>query len=292
MPLHPEIAEFLTKMATSGAKPRSAMTIAETREFAERANALSGPAAELARVFDARLASVSVRFYEPTGAAEARMLFLHGGRFISGNLNSHDSLCRALAAASRCTVVAVDYRLAPGHRFPAALEDCLAVANALSGPLIVCGDSAGGNLAAAAALQLPNRFLAQVLVYPMLDASCVCDSHHIFAFGYGPGSDDMKRGWHEYAAETDLRTPLLSPLWAKDLSGLPPTLILSAEYDSLRDEAEQYARMLIGAEVAVTLKRYEGAVHGFFQMAGIFSLGRIAIRDVADYIRGQLAVSS
>ncbi len=285
MPLNPEIAEFLAKVAASGAKPRSAMTIAETREFAEKANALSGPVPELARVFDAEVASVPVRFYSQAGAPAASVLFVHGGRFISGNLNSHDTLCRALAAGSGCTVAAVDYRLAPEYRFPAALEDCIAVANALTGPLIVCGDSAGGNLAAAAALRAPDRFLAQVLIYPMLDASCSCESHITCASGFGPGSDDMKRGWREYAPDIDLRTPLLSPLWAEELSGLPPAFVLSTEYDSLRDEAEEYARRLLGAGVEVKLKRYAGAIHGFFQMAGVFSLGRYALEEVVSYIR-------
>lgn len=287
MPLHPEIAAFLAQVTASGAKPRSAMTIAETREAAEKGNALSGPATELARVFDAEVASVPVRFYEPAAAegTAARVLFLHGGRFISGSLNSHDSLCRALAAGSRRTVAAAGYRLAPEHRFPAALEDCLAVAKALDGPLVICGDSAGANLAAAAALQARGRFLAQVLAYPMLDASCSSESYTTCASGYGPGSDDMKRGWREYAPHAVLRTPLLSPLWEENLKGLPPTFILSAEYDSLRDEAGQYARRLSGAGVEVTLKRYAGAIHGFLQMAGVFSLGRIALEDVTCYIR-------
>jgi acetyl esterase len=216
---------------------------------------------------------------------------MHGGRFIGGSLNSHDSLCRALAAKSGCTVVAVDYRLAPEHRFPAAIEDCHAVANALTDPLVICGDSAGGNLAAAVTLQARARFLAQVLIYPMLDASCSLESHVSCASGYGPGSDDMKRGWREYAPTTGLRTPLLSPLWEKNLSDLPPALILSAEYDSLRDEAEEFVRRLTNAGVEVTLTRYEGAIHGFFQMAGVLSLGRIALEYVASYIRKGISMS-
>ena len=286
MPLHPEIAEFLAKVAASGAKPRSAMTLAETRVHAEKGNALTGPAVELARVFDTQVASVPVRFYEPDAAcAAARVLFVHGGRFISGSLNSHDSLCRALAAGSGCGVVAVDYRLAPEHRFPAALEDCLAVADRLEGPLVICGDSAGANLAAAAVLQARGRFEAQVLIYPMLDASCSCESHVVYASGYGPGSEDMKRGWREYAPDADFQTPLLSPLWEKTLSGLPPAFILSAEFDSLRDEAEEYARRLRDAGVETIHKRYDGAIHGFVQLAGLFSLGRLALNDVTCYIR-------
>ena len=100
----------------------------------------------------------------------------------------------------------------------------------------------------------------------------------------------MKRGWCEYAAESDLRSPLLSPLWAKDLSGLPPAFILSAEYDSLRDEAEEYARKLRGAGVEVTLKRYDGAIHGFLQMAGVLSLGRRALDEVSNDIRRRTAL--
>ena len=292
MPVDPEVAEFLAKAAASGAKPRSAMTIAETREFAEKGNAFSGPTVELAHVYDSSVASVPVRFYEPVAwATAATILYLHGGRFISGNLYSHDALCRTLAANSGCTVVAVDYRLAPEHRFPSALDDSAAVANGLTGPLVIGGDSAGGNLAAAVALAARDRFLAQVLVYPMLDASCSLESHVTFASGYGPGSEDMMRGWREYGFDAATRDPRLSPLWAENVEGLPPTLIISAEYDSLRDEAERYARRLTAAGVDVTLRRFDGAIHGFFQMAGVLSIGRAAVRLAALYIRLRVEAS-
>ncbi len=288
MPLDPEIEALLVRAAASGVKPRSEMTIAETREFAERGNGLSGEPVELARVYDAALAGVPVRFYEPAAAQPCTILYIHGGRFISGNLNSHDTLCRSLAAGSGCKVVAVDYRLAPEHRFPAALEDCLAVAKSIEGPLILCGDSAGGNLAAGVALEQRGRFLAQILIYPMLDASCSLESHVSCGTGYGPGSADMQRGWQEYGGKTNVRHPRLSPLWADDLAGLPPTLVLSAEYDSLRDEAEEFARRLSEAGVAVTLKRLEGAIHGIIQMAGVLVVARIANVFILAYIRNCL----
>ncbi len=305
MALDPEVEAFLAGQAASGAPPRSAMSIAQTREFYLKARALAGEPPALASVEDRRIRAedreIPIRIYRPDAAeGTAAILYFHGGRFISGDLETHDPVCRSLAAAADCTVIAVDYRLAPEHRFPAALEDChaaaaWAAANEGRGRLAVCGDSAGGNLAAAVALLARDRgrprILAQVLVYPMLDATCSLPAHAEFASGYGPGSDDMKRGWREYAPDgIDPRNPRLSPIFERDLAGLPPALVLTAEYDSLRDEGEEYARRLEAAGVPAVLKRYDGAIHGFFQMAGVLAIGRRAIKDTAGYLRGVFGV--
>jgi acetyl esterase len=161
--------------------------------------------------------------------------------------------------------------------------------------LSIGGDSAGGNLAAAATL-LANKkghpaLMCQVLIYPMLDATCSLPSHQEYASGYGPGSEDMLKGYGEYLPEsTNPRHPLASPLWSPTLAGLPPALILTAEYDPLRDEGERFAELLQESGVEVLLKRYDGAIHGIIQMAGLWEVGRMAITDVADYLRTKLNV--
>ena len=189
------------------------------------------------------------QYWPVADAALPLLVYFHGGRFISGDLESHDPICRMLAIAANCRVLAVDYRLAPEHRFPAAAEDArLAVEWALGQGIAVAvaGDSAGANLAAGAALAHRGAALrCQVLIYPMIDATCSEPSYTEFAEGYGPGAADMKRGWREYLPEgADPRDPLASPLFAADLKDAPPAWVLTAEYDTLRDEGEAYARRL------------------------------------------------
>jgi len=167
--------------------------------------------------------------------------YFHGGRFFSGDLESHDTLCRLLAMAAGCRVVAVDYRLAPEHRFPAAVDDaCRAVEWACGRgvPVGLAGDSAGANLAGVAALAYRRSALrCQVLIYPMIDAECGAASYREFSEGYGPGAVDMQRGWAEYLPEgVDPRDASASPVYAVDVAGAAPAFVLTAEYDTLRDE--------------------------------------------------------
>ena len=292
MPLDPEVALFLASQ--KNAKPRSEMTIEETRQGMLDGRHLALPSQLLAVVEDKRIANVPVRIYQaedhdywPT------IVFAHGGRFISGDLDTHDSLCRQLAKRSGARIVAVDYRLAPEHRFPAALDDVNAVVEAMSEDspkLAVAGDSAGGNLAAAACMLARDRgkgWIAwQLLLYPMLDAMASLPSHQEFADGFGPGSADMLRGWLEYAPEQiDRKNPLLSPLWAEDLRGLPPAWILTAEMDTLRDEAEEFGRRLFFAGVRADMDRADGMIHGFLQQSAIFNKARLYLDKIAHQIR-------
>jgi acetyl esterase len=181
----------------------------------------------------------------------------------------------------------VDYRLAPEHRFPAAVEDArVAVDWALRQGVAVgiAGDSAGANLAAGAALASP-ALRCQLLVYPMIDAPCSSASFLEFAEGYGPGAADMQRGWREYLpAGADPRDPLASPLYAENLRGTPPALVLTAECDTLRDEGEAYARKLREAGNPVETRRYAGTIHGFFTMQAILQAARESMRDAADFL--------
>lgn len=289
MLLDPEAAAWLERQR--GQPARSALTIAETRAAYVRSSAEAAEIVPVARAEDLLITrALPARLYWPSIDPSLPVLvWFHGGRFISGNLETHDGLARALALASGWRVLVVDYRLAPEHPFPAAVEDALAAAEwafTLSDRVAVGGDSAGANLAGVVALE-QVRLRCQILVYPMLDPACAFVSHREFGAGYGPASEDMRRGWREYlscsANATDAR---VSPLFAKDLSGSPPALVLTAEYDCLRDEGEEYARRLQQAGAEVLLKRYEGAIHGFFQMPKVMRLAREAIKDAGEYLRG------
>jgi acetyl esterase len=248
--------------------------------------------------------SIPVRLYAPdTAPKQAALVYLHGGRFFSGDLESHDTVCRILARDSRCSIMAVDYRLAPEHKFPAALEDTWSAAQWLSenaasvgvdpGRIGIGGDSAGGNLAAAAAVLSRERggpkLRCQMLIYPMLDATCGLASHIECSSGYGPASDDMKRGYREYLPDgANWKDPRISPFFTQELSGLPPAFVLTAEFDSLRDEGDEYARRLERAAVPVTHCRIEGAIHGILQMSGTLDLGRKTAALAADFLRQTL----
>lgn len=291
MPLDPEIARYLESQRNQ--PPRSSLTVEETRDMMMRARALAEPASRLPReenlVIEGR---VSVRQYWPADdSALPLVVFFHGGRFFSGNLETHESLCRFLAVFAAARVLAVDYRLAPEHPFPAAADDADAAVNWAfhqTGSIAVCGDSAGANLAAVAALHRRD-LRAQALIYPMLDPSRSLVSHREFASGYGPGSDDMGRGWDLYLAGVapDWRA---NPLLAEDLSGAPPALVITAEYDSLRDEGEEYARRLMDAGVPVELRRCAGMIHGFIAMTSFVRQAREAILDCGEYLRSRLRV--
>jgi acetyl esterase len=308
MPLDSEVQELLERMERSDPRPRGSWTIAETREKYLQMRVLAGEPKDLRRVEDRTVpgpaGEIPIRLYaRETGIQLPALIYLHGGRFISGNLDTHDRVCRALAEQSGCLIVGVDYRLAPEHRFPAAVEDayCVTAWTAAHGGTAgvditrigVGGDSAGGNLAAAVALHARDKdyppLKCQCLIYPMLDATRSAETHRTLAAGYGAGSDDMKQGYREYVPKgVDLRDPLVSPLFAENLKGVPPAFVLTAEYDCLRAEAEQYVEQLRSAGVTVVHSRYEGAIHGFFQMAGVLGIGVRAIDEVSGFLKDSL----
>jgi acetyl esterase len=222
---------------------------------------------------------VSVRIYRPDDRPNLPVLvWFHGGGWVLGNLETADHNCRRLANDVGCLVVSVDYRRAPETPFPGAIDDCwadTAWVAASSGELgadprriAVAGDSAGGNLAACVAYQARAHGLSlalQLLVYPVIDADFERSSYVENAEGYGLTYGSMRWYWDCYVPEAGLRSdPRVSPIHATDLSGLAPALILTAEYDPLRDEGEAYAAALAAAGVPVELRRYDGTIHGFF----------------------------
>jgi len=213
-------------------------------------------------------------------------------------IETHDRICRRLANATGALVVSVDYRLAPEHRFPAALEDCEAAtawladhADQLGGDatrLVVAGDSAGGNLAACVALRaraVGPPLAAQVLVYPVCDAARDTASYRENGDGYLLTADDMAWFWECYLGpDGDPADAFASPLRAANLGGLPPALVITAEFDPLRDEGEAYARRLDGFDVPVELHRFEGMVHGFVGMDALVPEADAAMARIAAFL--------
>jgi acetyl esterase len=246
---------------------------------------------------------VPVRVYTPL-ERERRALpvlaFFHGGGFVIGDLDSHDGTCRALANAARCAVVAVDYRLAPEAKFPAAAEDCYAAtcwiadcADELgfdSARIAVGGDSAGGNLAAVTALLARDRggprLAHQLLVYPVIDCAFDTKSYLENSEGFFLTREMMRWFWHHYLEKPEhAADPYASPIRARSLAGLAPATVITAEYDPLRDEGEAYAARLLEAGVPTSLTRYDGVIHGFFGMGNVIDQARTAVAQAASELR-------
>jgi len=302
MPLHPQAQAFLESVAAANPPGWDELGPVEGRQVFSQFTQLFGNGPSLDRVMDVALADgVAARVYHPdTSKTLPVVMYFHGGGWVLGSVATHDSLCRRLCQLSGCAVVSVDYRLAPEHPFPAALDDCFAasvhIANQgsewnLDGDRIaVCGDSAGGNLAAAVALKARDeRALnldSQWLLYPVIEPRFDSSSYRAFQDGFGLTRHIMRWFWDQYAQDaSNLGDPYAVPSAAKDLRGLPYTHILTAEYDVLRDEAEAFASQLKEAGVSVSCQRFEGALHGFIHFAEAFDDGHKALADIAQAIR-------
>jgi acetyl esterase len=307
--LDPEIEAIVAAMEALPGPPPEDVPIEQARAGHEAETAeLSGPGQTVAEVRDHRVpgpaGEIPVRVYSPAGAhgPVPVVAYFHGGGWALGSIDSFDTVCRALANAACAAVASVGYRLAPEHRFPAALDDCLAAtrwlassASELGGDgsrLAVGGDSAGGNLAAIVARRLrdeggpPVRF--QALVYPATDSALNTPSYREFAEGYGLTAEGMRRFWNLYLDGADGAQPDASPLRSSDLSRLPPGFVLTAEADVLRDEGEAYAQRLREAGVEVELRRVDGATHGFWRWQAKTALSRRAVREVGTALREAL----
>lgn len=251
------------------------------------------------RVFPGPAGQLPVRVYRPSARTRLPVLvYFFGGGWTLGSIDTADGVCRHLANAVPCTVVTPGYRLAPEWRFPAAVQDCYAATRwaaeqAGGAPVGVAGDSAGGNLAAAVTLLARDRggprLAGQVLVYPNTDYRSDTPSLRENTDPWLFNATSVAWYWRHYlACEEDGADPLASPLRAADHGRLPPALVITAEYDPLRDEAEEYARRLAAAGVPVRLRRYDGMVHGFFTMAGTVDAARQALAEAAGHLRGCL----
>jgi len=296
--LDPGIQRVLDGLNAVEGPPAHEVPIEQARAGHEQETAqLSGPGDDVAQVADVELPGVSapipVRIYRPLEPAGGVVAYFHGGGWAVGSIESFDSVCRALANASGAIVASVGYRLAPEHPFPAALEDCAAATRALAErhegePVAVAGDSAGGNLAIGVARRLRERPRAQALIYPVCDAGLNTPSYRDFKERYGLSAAGMQRYWNLYLDGADGFQPDASPLRADDLAGLPPTFVLTSEFDVLRDEGEALVAKLREAGVDVTHRRYDGTIHGFWRWMAATGETRRAIAEVGAALRREL----
>jgi acetyl esterase len=305
---------LLEEIAANPTPPMRELTPAEWRAGLDLAFATHGlPPADLVDTEDREVPSpggaIRVRVYRPrtddASGLRAGLVYMHGGGMVANSIETYDVICQRLCEGSGAIVVSVGYRLAPEHRFPAAVDDAFAATvwvheNAAllgidPGRLAVGGDSAGGNLAAVVtqlARQQGGPALAfQLLIYPAVGTRGHSFSLADFEKGYLFERDELDFLYSQYASDpADVRDPRMSPILAQDFSGLPPAFIVSAGYDILRDDVEDYAALLASAGVPVELHRYESTIHAFLSLAGSIDVGREAIEECALKLREALAV--
>ncbi len=307
MPLDPQLRRMRENAVAAGVRPLYTLSIEEARAADLAAiRAAAGTGEPVRHVTDRHLpgpgGDLPIRVYRPVDAAGPlpTVVYFFGGGWALGSIDTSDEICRALANAVPCQVITVGYRLAPEHKFPAAVHDCRTAvawiaANAAElgvdpDRLAVAGDSAGGNLAAVVTLDRDGPALAaQVLVYPNTDHRGDTDSMRENDDPAAFNRRSVAWYWGHYlASPDDGRNPSASPLLADDLTGLPPALVITAEHDPLRDEGERYAERLREAGVPVIATRYAGMAHGFFAMSGVVDAARAARAEVAEFLRAHL----
>ncbi len=303
MSVHPQIAALLERVARSPLPPYHAVPpFVARRLYRDTRAALAPKAPEVAEVrlmvFDN---AVAVRMYRPVrDEILPALVFFHGGGWTIGDVDTHDVLCRQLALGGRCVVFSVDYRLAPEHPFPAAVEDCFFATHHVSSHaralgvdrarVAVGGDSAGGNLAAVVALIARDRgapaLCYQLLIYPATDQRCTLPSHGRNGEGYlltREGIDFFRRAYLPHTKDhTDWRA---SPLLAASHANLPPAFVLTAGYDPLVDEGRAYAERLAAAGVEAAYVEYPDMVHGFVLFGGVLETANAAVDDCCRRLR-------
>ena len=308
MPVDPQIQVLLDK--GTGVPATHTLPVDAARAQYEARIALMAPPADIASVRDRAIEGpggpLRIRIYTPLGTRPFPLsVFFHGSGFVLCSVDTHDGMCRNLCAGAGCVVASVDYRLAPEHKFPAGIDDCLhatrwAAAHAAelgADPvrLAVVGDSAGANMAAVTALRVRDEggppLCGQLLLYPVTDYHTPgTQSYDENAEGYGLTRDTMKWFWAHYLNdESESAHPHARPLRARDLSGLPPALVITAEYDPLRDEGELYAEQMKTAGVPTALTRYDGVNHGFMFWVGVVDRAGMAMNEACDWLRGVFA---
>ena len=300
MPLDPQARAVMDQVAALGLPPAHTVTPQEARANAKSRPRAIGP--DVGNVEDRNIpgpdSEIPIRIYTPKGEGPFPCLvWFHGGGWVVGDLDSADATARHLTLGAGCVVVSVDYRLAPETKFPGPVEDCYSATSwvfdnatslrILSDKIAVGGDSAGGNLATAVCLMRKDRggpdLVMQLLVYPVTDWSFQTHSYADNADGYQLTKDTMIWYWDQYAShDGDADNPYAAPLKAADLSGLPAALVITAEFDPLRDEGEAYANRLRDSGVSTSCTRYPGMIHGFFGMSAVLDKGKAAITEASE----------
>jgi acetyl esterase len=307
--LDPQARALLDRVARADVPPYSSLDAPAARAlYRDTRGKLAAAAPDVARVEDLDADGLRVRHYRPLGSAAGEVLpalvYFHGGGWTIGDLDTHDVPCRELANLARCAVLSVDYRLAPEHRFPAAADDAVAAtrwvhahAAALAvdpARIAVGGDSAGGNLAAVAAIVLRDAggppLAMQALIYPSIDLAADSASHRELGEGHLLTRDSIRWFVGNYLASPDeVRDWRASPIRAADLSRLPPAYVVTAGFDPLRDEGEAYAVALHAAGVPVTYECFEGMIHGFVTMGGVLAAAHHCLYRVGTGLRQRFA---
>ncbi len=314
MTLHPQAKAYLENVLQQGRPGWHELSVDQAREIFQSLDPLCGPRPDLDRVEDLiatddSSVQIPMRLYssgKETDVADVAdesppvIIFFHGGGWVLGDLSTHDALCRRLAKESACTVIAVDYRLSPESQFPGPVNDCYAAVKYVAdhqreldvdaSRMALVGDSAGGYLATMVALKIREQggppVRLQVLIYPVIEADFETPSYQSFADGHGLTRDTMRWFWQHFLGDAD--PVAASPLRADSLADLPPAIVITAEYDVLRDEGTRYAKRLFESGVDVDHWRIEGMLHGFVHFAGVFDPGIEVARQLANQVSQRL----
>ena len=303
--LDPQIEAVLEEQAAAGIPPVQELTPDEVRaNYAKLCTEQWGALDEMHSIEDMDADGVPIRIYRPVETDEPSMalIYFHGGGWVTGSIETHDGPARALAKRAGIVVVSVDYRLAPEHPFPAAVDDAWAATSWVTSHaeelkldadrIGVGGDSAGGTLAAVVARRGRDHAVPialQLLLYPVTNSSADTPSYSLYSSGYGLTRDGMEWYWKQYLGDGDGTNPDASPAQLSDLRRLPRAIVVTAEADVLRDEAEAYAQRLFLATVETEGYRYDGMIHGFMRMAGKVERANAAYDELAESIKTMLA---
>jgi len=311
VPLDPRVERFLGLLATGNPSDALQTTVEERRRGLTELMKLSGPEVPVGHIEDRIVnppsGTLAVRIYSPLGAKSELLpglIYFHGGGLVAGSVQTHDSIARTLARSGGCRVISVEYRLAPEHPFPAALDDALAAVRHVGAHaaqfgidgarLGLCGDSAGATLAAATTHAIARigtpRLALQLLICPILDYSRSTASRRELATGYLIDQATLDHDLLHYTPPgTDPGDPRISPLRAADVGGLPPTVIHTAEFDPLRDEGREYFQRLRLAHVEVSYTCHPGMIHLFYGLGAVIPYARTAFEQIGGEIRAALA---